>query len=246
MFTFFSKKGFLVDHLAGFVDIHNHILPGIDDGAKTLDDSIQLIDGLSGFGVKKIICTPHIMHDYYPNTLRSIKESFQLLQEELIIRNKNKIPLDFSAEHMIDENFENLLENNAVVPLKNQYLLIEMSYLQPSLGFENAVQKIASARLFPILAHPERYTYLHQNKDNYKYYKKQGILLQLNLLSLSGHYGNEIRRISIWLLDNGLVDFVATDIHNLAQLNELKETRVSKKIINSIFPIIERNLEYFY
>lgn len=240
MFTFFSKKHFLVDYLDGFVDIHNHILPGIDDGAKTIDDSIALIKGMGEFGVKDFICTPHIMDNYYPNTPETIQNSYDDLTKELQNANLNDVSIRFAAEHMIDSNFENLLENEQVMPLDKSYLLIEMSYLQPSLNLEESVKKITGKKLYPILAHPERYVYLHGKRNKYASYRNQGILMQLNLLSLSSYYGKEVNKAAFYLLEKGLIDFLASDIHNTGQIKRLKEIKLNTKQIDLISTLIEK------
>ncbi|MFS4455763.1 tyrosine-protein phosphatase [Maribacter sp. 2304DJ31-5] len=240
MFSFFSKKNYLIDYLEGFVDIHNHILPGIDDGAKTVEESIALIRGFGKFGVTDFICTPHIMHSYYPNTPETIKNSHSKLQTELKNQSLGDVSVSFAAEHMIDSNFENLLEENKVMPLTNNYLLVEMSYLQASINFDEAIQKIAEHRYFPILAHPERYLYLHGNLKKHREYKEQGLHYQLNLLSLSKYYGREVQQMALKLLEEGLIDFVGSDIHNSNQLNSLKEIQLSEKVVNTLQPIIQR------
>lgn len=246
MFHIFSKKFFLVDYLEGFVDIHNHILPGIDDGAKTVEESIQLIKRFSEFGVKTFVATPHIMHNYYPNTPQTIENSLTLLTNELLRNNMKDISIAAAAEHMIDDNFESILENGEVMPLRKSYLLVEMSYLQPSINFDDAITKIASARYFPIFAHPERYAYLHNDFGKYLKYKEQGLLFQMNLLSLSDYYGKEVQKTAYKLLDRGLIDFMASDIHNLNQLDSLKNIVLPKKSLELIFPIIEKTIINFY
>lgn len=235
-----------MDYLHGLVDMHNHILPGIDDGAKTVKESIKLIKEFSEFGVKSFVCTPHIMNHYYPNTPSTIKGSFNLLQKELIANNMNNVRLDYAAEHMVDDNFDNLLENKNALPIKEQYLLVEMSYLQPSFGFNSAIQNIVEQRYFPILAHPERYLYYHQKYDVYKGFKSRGILFQLNFLSLSGYYGSEIQKTAGKLLDEGLIEFAASDVHNMRQLNAIKEIKISTKTLNRILPVIENTIKVFY
>src|SRR5690606_2995077 len=167
MFQFFSKKKFLVDYLGGFVDMHNHILPGIDDGAKTVEESIALIKGFSALGIKNFIATPHIMHHYYPNDLDSIQDARTKVIDALLQEEVRDISLNIAAEHMIDDNFEALLEQKKIMPIKSNYLLIEMSYLQPPINFDQAVQKIAAHRYFPILAHPERYNFINQNSSQF-------------------------------------------------------------------------------
>jgi len=245
MFQIFNKKKFLVDHLDGFVDIHNHILPGIDDGAKNVENSIELIKDFSEFGCEKFIATPHIMHNYYPNDKDTITKSHQLLTNALIKADLLDFSIEASAEHMIDSNFELILENGKVMPLAKNYLLVEMSYLQASINFDIAIQKIASSRLFPILAHPERYVFLHSRLKKYRKHKEKGILFQLNFLSLTDFYGKEVQKTALKLLDENLIDFIASDVHNINQMNSIKSTRVSKKTLDLIIPIINNTIANF-
>lgn len=246
MFSFFEKKTFLIDHLDGFIDIHNHILPGIDDGAKTVEESIGLIKEFGEFGVTNFIATPHIMHNYYPNNNASITDALNKLKKELLNQKINQVSISASAEHMIDSNFETILDADEVMRMDNNYLLVEMSYLQASINFDNAIQKISEKRFFPILAHPERYVFLHSKFGKYKKYKSQGIMFQLNLLSLSNYYGKEVQQAANKLLNEGLLDFAASDVHNMRQLNSLKEVKLTKKQSHKIIPIIERTIQSFY
>ncbi|WP_422080627.1 tyrosine-protein phosphatase [Ulvibacterium sp.] len=246
MFTFFAKKNFLVDHLRGFVDIHNHILPGIDDGAKNVEDSIEIIKELSSFGIKRFVATPHIMHDYYPNNPGTIAGALNTLRAALLERGIADIVIEAAAEHMIDSNFESLLEMEETIPLKEDYLLIEMSYLQPSLNFEDSTDKIMSKGYFPILAHPERYVFLSKNTKRYSEYKKKGILFQMNLLSLGDFYGNEVKRNALSLLENGHIDFLGSDVHHLNHIKALKEIKISERILGQIMPLVEKSIQYFH
>ncbi|WP_149277109.1 tyrosine-protein phosphatase [Pareuzebyella sediminis] len=246
MFSFFRKKVFLIDHLEGFIDIHNHILPGIDDGAKTVADSIAMIKSFSEFGVEHFVATPHIMHNYYPNNAQSIYAALDNLKNALLAENLKHISIEASAEHMIDDNFETLLDSGKVMPMKNDYLLVEMSYLQPPINFEEAIIKTVSNNYYPILAHPERYSFLRSRLQKYREYKKNGIYFQMNLLSLGDYYGKEVHRLLNELLDEDLIDFLASDIHNMVQINALKKITVSKKNIERLFPIINNTIETFY
>ena len=246
MINIFNKKKFLIDYLEGFIDIHNHILPGIDDGAQTVEESVDLIKGFSEFGVNNFIATPHIMHNYYPNTTETINKSLELLKNGLLKNDLRDISITAAAEHMIDANFESILENKEMMVMGKNYLLVEMSYLQASINFDEAIQKIASERYFPILAHPERYVYLHNKMSTYKKYKERGILLQLNILSLSEFYGREVQQTALKLLNDGLVDFIASDVHNMQQLQGLKEIKISNKLLGSLLPLIEATIRSFY
>jgi len=244
MISIFTRKKFLTDYLEGFVDMHNHLLPGIDDGAKNVDESLALLKGFSEFGVTNFVATPHIMHNYYPNTPKTIQKSLNALEIGI---QKSELDIDISAaaEHMIDANFETLLENGAVMPIGKNYILIEMSYLQPAINFDNAIQKLATERYFAILAHPERYVFMFNKLGKHAHYKKNGMLYQMNILALSEYYGKDVQKMTMKLLDEGLYDFLASDVHNLQQLESLKEMKISEKLANTLRPLIDSTIYNF-
>ena len=246
MFHIFGKKKFLVDYLQDFVDIHNHILPGIDDGAKTVKESVDLIRGFSEMGITNLVATPHIMSNLYPNTKETITASMDLLTNELIVNDLKEISIEAAAEHMIDDNFEEILQRGEVMPIRKNYLLVEMSYLQPSINFDDAIQNVMKKGFFPILAHPERYGYWHPNRANYSKYKKKGVQYQLNILSLSDYYGPEVHKMALNLLDHGLFDYIATDIHRRDQIEALKEIKINAGVSEKIIPLINNTINQFY
>ena len=246
MINFFARKNYLVDSLSNFVDIHNHILPGIDDGAKTVDDSLALLKGFDEIGIRKFIATPHIMHNFYDNDRESINDSLERLKSALLEHKMKDFAIEASAEHMIDDNFESLLDDGGEMPLRKDYILVEMSYLQPSINFDEAIIKIAQKGYYPILAHPERYIYLKGRMRRLSEYKSRGIQFQLNLLSLGEYYGSDTYSNALKILDAGLFDFVGTDIHNLNQLNALKEMKLSKRVHKKVLPLIYNTIEDFY
>ncbi|WBU88825.1 tyrosine-protein phosphatase [Cellulophaga omnivescoria] len=239
MFHFFSKKYFLVDYLEGYTDIHNHILPGIDDGAKTPEESLEILSGFKDFGVTKFICTPHIMSGYYPNTNKSITTSLASLHKELKTKNINDFTIDIAAEHMVDPYFEELIDTKEYMPLNNDYILIEMSFLQESINLKQAVQKLNKLPLSPILAHPERYAFVHNNFKKYTYYKELGTFFQLNLLSLCNYYGPDVHKAALKLLEKKMYHFIGSDVHNTRQLKVLKEIKLQRKTIELLKPVIE-------
>jgi protein-tyrosine phosphatase len=240
MFDFFVKKKFLVDYLDGFTDIHNHILPGIDDGAKTVDESLGLIKGMGEIGISNFICTPHIMENYYPNNAETIQTALGLVQDALKTNDLAHVRITAAAEHMIDSGFELLVDSNGLMPISENYVLVEMSYLQASLNFEEAIKKLSDKGLFPIFAHPERYAYLRHDRGDYTRMKELGMLFQLNLLSLSGYYGKDVHKKALALLDTNLIDFLGSDIHNQNHLKHLKNIQISTKLIEKIAPLIAR------
>ena len=228
------------------MDIHNHILPGIDDGAKTVEDSLELIKGMGELWISRFIATPHIMHNYYPNTPETIKEAQIKLRDALLENNLTDVAISPAAEHMIDDNFENLLEEGGVMPLGKDHILVEMSFLQASINLDAAIEKTTKSGYFPILAHPERYLYLKDNQKVFKSLKKRGTSLQLNLLSLGEYYGSETHKMAHALLEEKLIDFVASDLHHTGHLKELKKVQVTEKTLDMLFPVLENTIAHFY
>ena len=224
MLQIFSKKQFLKDLLEDFVDIHNHILPGIDDGAKNVKESIDLIKKLNELGVKEFISTPHIMEDFYSNTNTTFKNAHTLLLKNLNEELIKGITINPAAEYMLDYEFENLLQEGNLLTLKRNYVLIEISYLQPPINLETLIYNIKIKGYLPVLAHPERYAFYHNNLDYYKALKQLGCFFQLNLLSLSDYYGTNVEKTANYLINKKLIDFVATDTHNTIQIEKLSNS----------------------
>lgn len=246
MFQILNKKKFLIDYLGHFVDIHSHILPGLDDGAKDISDSLDIINGFNEIGITHIITTPHVSQNYYPNTEEGIHCAHNQVQNQLLHLGLKHIALESSSEYMIDPNFENLLDQKLIAPIRNKFLLVEMPFLQTPINFDQAIFKIAIKGYYPILAHPERYFFLHRNYRKYQYFKSKGIFLQLNLLSLSNYYGKQVSKIAEKLLDDNFIDFAGTDIHNVHQLEILKNVKLSNSTLNRIIPVLNRNVQTFY
>ena len=187
MFFFKKKEIPLTDFFPkGFVDIHSHLLPGIDDGAKDLDESIALIEKMSSFGIKNFVTTPHILGDVYPNTPQIINAKLKIVQKELVKRNRIDITIKAAAEYMLDEQFLTLVENDQpLLTLKDNLVLVEMSYFSPPINLYDMLFQLQLKGYKPVLAHPERYNSYHNNFRIFTKLKSAGCLFQLNLLSLT-------------------------------------------------------------
>ncbi|WP_299051342.1 CpsB/CapC family capsule biosynthesis tyrosine phosphatase [uncultured Polaribacter sp.] len=229
---FFKKKEIPLSDFfpKGFVDIHSHLLPGIDDGAKDIDDSIELIIKMRSYGIKKLITTPHVLGDVYPNTTETILEKLDLVKSELIKRNITDIDVSASAEYMIDEQFSLRLENNDILTLKDNFILVEMSYFNAPYNLYDVLFEIQLKGYKPILAHPERYIFYHNNFENFQKLKRAGCLFQLNLLSLTEQYGKGVQNTAKKLLQQNFYDFVGTDTHHKEHLKRLKSIATPKNI----------------
>lgn len=229
MFGFFKKKSrqYSIDFDKIGVDIHSHLIPGVDDGAKNLEDSIALIKGLKDLGFKKIITTPHVYEDYYPNISDRLLAGLDTLRNGLKAANVN-IEVECAAEYYMDEVFESLLDKKELLTFGDNHVLVEMSFFQEANKLDDYLFKMQVNGYRPILAHPERYTYYIQNFNRFEDIKMRGCKLQLNLLSLTGHYGKEVKDLAVRILDSKLYDFVGTDTHNMSHIEKLSTLSLSE------------------
>jgi len=235
----FSKKYFLRDLLPGVVDMHNHILPGIDDGAPTLAMSRNMLALYRELGFKECIATPHIMADYYGNTAASIQETYSTTTAALAGSPFEGYITGAASEYMLDDQFEALLNRDELLFLKDRILLTELSYFQKPNNLLELCYQMVTNNISPILAHPERYGYFKSITD-FKDLKQRGFSLQLNILSLSGHYGDAARKMGEQLLLANMVDYIGTDAHKPEHLEKIKSLPVSKKLVDSLQVICEK------
>jgi len=223
----------------GYIDIHSHLLPGIDDGAKDLENSIQMILKMRSYGIKNFITTPHIS-ETWPNTSEIIKQKLAKVQQELVKQNITDVSISAAAEHKLDDRFNNLLKAKKLLTLKDNYVLVELGFFNAPLNLYEVLFEMQLAGYKPVLAHPERYSYYYDDFSQYHKLKRSGCLFQLDLLSLVGHYGDQKKKIAIKMLADGLIDFAGTDAHNDYHLELLKDLGVAK-ITKMIKPVLAKN-----
>lgn len=236
MFSFFNRKSGSTHAKLDFIgaDMHNHLLPGIDDGSPDVETSLKLAEGLINLGYKKLICTPHVLADVHPNNRQTIEAAYQKLKASA----QDSFPelsLDFAAEFMVDFDFEQIVKERKLLCFgPEKYVLIEMSYLVESPNLRNMIFALLTSGFQPILAHPERYMYLHHQFHEYEILRDAGCDLQLNLLSLSGYYGVPVKRMAEKLLDRGLISWLGTDMHHERHLDALQKMVADKKIMRHL------------
>ncbi len=229
MFSFFkskqSKQNRIIEFLSNevVVDIHSHLLPGIDDGSPDIETSLFLIEELRNIGFKKLITTPHIRMEVYANTPSIIQEKLVLVEEA--IRQKGlQVDIKASAEYYIDDNFTELLQLENIIPFPQpKYILAEYPMIAPLMNFEQRVFEMTKRGYTPIIAHPERYRYWHKTPEAFERLKDLGCLLQLNVLAIEGYYGPDIKDCAKYLLKNNLYDLIGTDLHHERHLGRLKK-----------------------
>ena len=214
MFNLFKSKPVLKDLIPdNHVDIHSHLIPGIDDGAKTFEETLKLAKALQSFGISQFITTPHIIQHVWNNTAEQIKAKEIETNMELE-KHQITVPFRAAAEYMLDDNFMQLFQSEQLLTLKKNYVLVEMSYINAPIQLYAFLFDLQVAGYIPVLAHPERYLFYHNTFEEYLKLKKAGCLFQLNLLSVVGYYGNEIAKIAEKLLQKGMYDFVGSDVHH--------------------------------
>lgn len=209
-----------------YVDHHSHILPGVDDGFKNLDDSLKCIDIYERWGFEEIWLTPHIMEDF-PNTTDSLRSRFA----ELSAAYRGPVKLHLASENMIDTLFVERLDANDFLPMGDR-LLVETSYFDAPENFYEVLEEIKKKGYYPLLAHPERYRYM--DFDEYENLLSKGIEFQLNIFSLLGMYGNLARENARHLLKQGAYTLSGTDVHNLRQTEALNELIKNNAICQAI------------
>lgn len=230
MFSFFSKKYFIVDFLEGLTDMHCHLLPGIDDGAKDEAMALEMLGLYKEMGFTGLIATPHIMQGYYNNSSASITQTLEKFKIVMSNEGFEGFKISAASEYMLDEGFDKLSENKDLLTIYANKVLVEMSYLQKPIFVDSQIFDLQQQGFEPILAHPERYPYL-TNIDMVTRFKDQGCLLQLNLLSLGNHYRPQAAKQAFNLLMAGKYDFMGTDAHHPGHLNALKRITIPKKML---------------
>lgn len=227
----FTNRTSLVESgiFQGFTDWHCHLLPGVDDGVQTMEESLQALELYEKLGIREVWLTPHIMEDM-PNTTARLHECFI----DLCDAYRGNIELHLAAEYMLDNLFEERLKAYDLLPLgKNKnHLLVETSYFNPPVNLSGIFDRIKAKSYYPILAHPERYIYMEE--EDYRLLKGRNIKFQLNLFSLTGAYGKSAKAKAKWLMKNSFYDLIGTDTHRFSVFDEMKEIRLTSKATSTI------------
>ena len=215
--------------LAGFTDWHSHILPAVDDGVQSTDEALAILESCGRMGVKAVWLTPHIMEDI-PNTTAGLTGRFN----ELKAAYTGSVELHLAAEYMLDNLFETRLAAGDLLTLGETgcHLLVETSYFNPPMNLFDMLEEIKRKGYYPVLAHPERYIYMHE--DDYVRLKGMGVKFQVNLFSLFGAYGLHAAKKSEWLLKKGFNDMFGSDTHRIDDYRDGVAKRVGRDVLKMI------------
>lgn len=218
-----AKQAQFSDYSEVGVDLHSHLIPGIDDGSKSLEDSLAILREFKSLGFKKIITTPHVIRDSYNNSTETLLNGKAKILAA-IAEEKLEIDFDVSAEYYMDETIYERIEKKDFIPIGKNYILVELSYLEKMNNTSDLFYKLQVAGYRIILAHPERYPYYYE-KDfhTYKSFKDRNIFFQLNIASLLGKYGGGAKQTAQRMVDENMIDFISSDLHTIKTIDTLKE-----------------------
>ena len=220
IFSFFKKKEVKERGPVLKVDLHSHLIPGIDDGSQSMKESLSLLKGMEALGYEKVITTPHIMLDAYKNTPETIRNGLKSLRKSAK-KEGIALKIEAAAEYYLDDGFEDLLQKGDMLTIKGNYLLFETSYYAKPLQLEEMIFSITSAGYIPLMAHPERYRYVKDPLKEYGRFKELGVMFQVNLNSFGGHYGKDAKYKANFLRKEGMINFLGSDVHHAKQVDTL-------------------------
>lgn len=208
-------------------DMHSHLLPGVDDGSASIDESLAMIAGLKRLGFTYLVTTPHINSDLFDNSQEIINLSYQKLANALNQEHPD-VTLDFAAEYFLNYDFLEFMHENHLLTFGKNYLLLEFSFHNPPLNLHEIIFQIQSAGYTIVLAHPERYLYWYNQPEQYSELSDRGVLLQVNLGSFAGRYNMQVQQTAEKLAQNNLIDLLGTDLHSPAHLDVLEKALANK------------------
>ncbi len=222
MFNFFRKKPEPIQATPLYLDFHSHFLYGLDDGSKSISESIIMLQKMEEYGYTHLIMTPHVMGDFYKNSPDMILNKLDDLKEEVLKQSIN-LKLGASAEYYLDEWFAEKIRTKELLPFGSNYILFEISYVNEPRNLFETIFNLQIAGFQPVLAHPERYNFYHNRFEIYEEIVEKGCKLQLNMLSLIGYYGPEVKKIAIRLIDQNMAYFVGSDAHHQKHVDLLAQ-----------------------
>lgn len=208
-------------------DMHSHLLPGIDDGSPDIETSLHLIRGLTELGFKKLITTPHVMQDMYPNTKDDILRQFKLLKQN-IDEAGIQVELGVAAEYFLDDNLKSLLANKeTLLSFGDGLVLVEFSMASEPIDFKELLFEMQMQGYQPVIAHPERYVYHERNKEFFEQLKIAGYFFQLNIMSLAGAYGKSVNELAKYFIKHQYYELAGSDLHNSHHLEYLHNSSIA-------------------
>ncbi|MFK8038084.1 MAG: tyrosine-protein phosphatase [Crocinitomicaceae bacterium] len=207
-------------------DMHSHLIPGIDDGSKNMNETLIMLSRFIDLGYRKVITTPHVMSDFYKNNPETILGGLEKVRAAIHKENLN-IEIEAAAEYYLDLHFEELIEQKKVLSFGDNHVLFELSFIHEATRIKEAIFNLQTSGYKPILAHVERYPYYFNEWDKIEDFKNRGCLMQLNINSLSGQYGPQVKKMAEQLIEREWIDVIGSDCHHLGHLELIEQLRTN-------------------
>lgn len=204
-------------------DVHSHFIPGIDDGAQTLEQTMELLTAMHDLGYRKVITTPHSMADGYKNSPEIILGGLEKVRAE-VQRQGLDITVEAAAEYYLDHALEEQVNAGTVLTFGNKLLLFELPFIGEPAMLKHVVFQMQTQGYRPVLAHPERYTFWYNDFNKFTELKERGVLFQLNLVALSGAYGPQAKQMAERMIDAGYYELLGSDCHNMNHVQAIHNT----------------------
>lgn len=222
MFNIFRKKSKQEAKLFYVNDVHSHILPGVDHGSQSVEESLEMLRAELDMGITHVMCTSHVTAETFENTPETLTAAYEVLKKAV---EEEGLPINIypSAEYRIDEYWTKEYEAGHLLPMPGNHVLLENSFSQELIGIDNMMFELQVKGYRPILAHPERYHYYNDRRDRYKTLHNASVKFQVNILSLAGYFGNGARNRAVWLIQNNLCDMLGSDMHNMEHARIIKD-----------------------
>ena len=221
-------------------DMHSHLIPGIDDGAQDMDQTIAMLAKFESLGYKKVVTTPHIMTDSFPNNPGIILSGLEKVRNE-IKKVGIEIEIEAAAEYYFDETLMPKIKNKELLTFGDNYVLVEFAFHSPPQFLDQLFFELKTHGYRPVIAHFERYLYYLGKIDKAEKWRSEGINIQININSLFGQYGPEVQKQAEKLIDEGQFDFVGTDCHRIEHLMIL-EKNLSSPYLHKIGKYLVKNM----
>jgi tyrosine-protein phosphatase YwqE len=230
MFKIFGRNKQQKENVKLFykTDMHCHIMPGVDHGSQSVEESIEMLKAEMAMGISRVILTSHTTAETFENTPETLAEGYEILKQAVEEEGLN-IELHYSSEYRIDEYWDQLYSEGRIVPMPGKFLMLENSFVQELISIDELMFDLSSKGYKPILAHPERYSYYHQRRTRYQKLHSMGVKFQVNLLSLAGYFGGGARENAYWLLEHNLVDMLGSDMHSVEHAQIIQHYLNSKE-----------------
>lgn len=222
-------------------DVHCHILPGVDHGSQSMEQSLEMLRAEAEMGINRVILTSHVTAITFENTRETLTDAFMKLKDAVTDEGMD-MELFLSAEYRMDEYFDKEYAADHLIPMPGNHILLENSFQQELMNLDDLLFDMQVKGYRTILAHPERYAYYSRRRKRYEQLHNAGARFQVNILSFTGYFGEEARDSALWFAHNGMIDYLGSDMHNVKHAHIIMDY-INSKEWKKLSPEIESTVK---